>query len=107
MLVVRTEIAINQLKELDAVLTLRAKAAIVGRYQEDLQQYPSIEVLWKDIPETYKVYTGPDKVKPCIKLISNQCALGIIQPIPLSGEPLLKKAEMNLFPHVVHIPQFD
>jgi transcriptional regulator with XRE-family HTH domain len=51
-LVVRTEIAINQLKELGAVLTRRAIAAIVGRYQEDLQQYPSIEVLWKDFPET-------------------------------------------------------
>ena len=74
MLVVRTEIAINQLKELDAVLTLRAKAAIVGRYQEDLQQYPSIEVLWKDIPETYKVYTGPDKVK----LVSNLSAINAL-----------------------------
>jgi hypothetical protein len=51
-LVVRTEIAINQLKELGAVLTRRAIAVIVGRYQEDLQQYPSIEVLWKDFPET-------------------------------------------------------
>ncbi len=51
-LVVRTEIAINQLKELGAVLTRRAIAAIVGRYQEDLQQYPFIEVLWKDFPET-------------------------------------------------------
>ena len=52
MLLVRTEIAINQLKELDAVLTRRDIASLVGRYQEDLQQYPSIEVLWKDIPET-------------------------------------------------------
>jgi len=53
MLLVRIEIAINQLKELDAVLTRRNIASIVGRYQEDLQQYPSIEVLWKDIPETF------------------------------------------------------
>ena len=53
MLFVRTEIAINQLKELDAVLTRRNIASLVGRYQEDLQQYPSIEVLWKDIPETF------------------------------------------------------
>lgn len=51
MLVVSAEIAINQLKELGAVLTRRTISTIVGRYQEDMQQYPSIEVLWKDIPE--------------------------------------------------------
>ena len=51
MLLVRVEIAINQLKELDAVLTRRDIASVVRRYQKDLQQYPSIEALWRDIPE--------------------------------------------------------
>jgi len=54
-----------------------------------------------------KVYSGPAKVEPCIKLISKQCALGIIHPSPLTGELLLKQAEMNLFAYVAHIPQFD
>jgi transcriptional regulator with XRE-family HTH domain len=51
MLLVRVEKAINQLKELDAVLTRRDIASVVRRYQKDLQQYPSIEALWRDIPE--------------------------------------------------------